>query len=145
MQYTNASNPRWAGADGSAIDLVVTFEGLGEVPFLATAGDIEEHGRDLFARASAGEFGPIAPFEPAPEPVPAAVSKFQAQAALYAAGLLDDVEAAVSAADRFVQLAWQGATVFERTSPTIAALGAAIGLSDADLDDLFREAAKIRA
>ena len=80
-----------------------------------------------------------------PIAVPASVTAFQARAALLAAGLLDEVEAAVAAADRLTQTAWEYALRFERVSPTIAALAAALGLGDAELDDLFRAAAKISA
>lgn len=80
-----------------------------------------------------------------PGAVPASVSAFQARAALFAAGLLDDVEAAVAAADRLTRIAWESAQAFERGSPTIATLAAALGLSDEQLDDLFRAAAEIRA
>lgn len=72
-------------------------------------------------------------------------SRFQARAAIHLAGLTDDVEAAVTAADPLVQIAWADATEFYRASPTIAALAAAIGLTDADVDDLFRTAMTITA
>lgn len=79
-------------------------------------------------------------------PVPQEVSRFQARAALMAAGLLDAADAAVAASgDAFLQLAWKEATAFPRTSPGIAALAPALGLTDADLDDLFRAAAVISA
>ena len=88
-------------------------------------------------------------FLPAVDPsefVPNDVSRFQARAALHIAGLLDDVEAAVAAApDPLVRIAWADAQSFERSSPTIATLAAAIGLSDTQVDDLFIAAAKIRA
>lgn len=73
------------------------------------------------------------------------VSRFQARAALHNVGLLASVEAAVAAADPFVQIAWQDASEFRRGSPTIAALAAALGLTDVQLDDLFRAAALIEA
>lgn len=73
------------------------------------------------------------------------VSRFQARAALHNAGLLDDVEAAVAAADAFTKIAWADAVEFRRTSPTILTLAGAIGLNDAQLDDLFRAAAQIVA
>lgn len=76
-------------------------------------------------------------------PVPQEVSRFQALAALLHAGLLDDVETAVAGADRFTQIAWSNASTFARASPTIATLAAALGLSDAQVDDLFRAAALI--
>lgn len=82
----------------------------------------------------------------APQAVPQSVSMFQARTALRRAGLLAAVEAAVAAsADPEIQDAWEYATEFPRTSPTLAALAAQIGLTDAQVDDLFRVAATITA
>jgi hypothetical protein len=81
-----------------------------------------------------------------PAEVPHSVSRFQARAALHLAGLLPSVEAAIAASGNVVaQLAWADAVAFERTSPTIAAMAAALGLSAAEVDDLFRAAAGIAA
>ena len=43
------------------------------------------------------------------------------------------------------QIAWADAQVFERSSPTIASLASAIGLTEAQIDDLFRAAGEIVA
>lgn len=95
---------------------------------------------------SAQELGFAAANSIRTDSVPVSVSRFQARAALHVAGLLDAVEAAVAAApDPLVQIAWADAQSFERSSPTIATLAAAIGLSDTQVDDLFIAAAKIRA
>ena len=80
---------------------------------------------------------------PLPPTVPASVSPYQARQALNVAGLLDAVEAAVAAADRSVQIAWEYATTIERGSPFISAMKSAIGLTDQQLDDLFIAAAQI--
>lgn len=73
--------------------------------------------------------------------IPASVTPLQARRALLAAGKLAAVEAAVSAADQATQLAWQYAASFERASPFVASLATAVGLTDAQIDDLFRSAA----
>lgn len=86
---------------------------------------------------------PYAPPAPLAPPVPISVTPRQAQLALHAAGLLDDVEAAVDAADRPIQIAWRAATEYRRDDPVVAALGSAIGLSAAQVDDLFRVAATL--
>lgn len=79
-------------------------------------------------------------------PVPQEVTRFQARAALMAAGLLDAADQAVAASgDAFLQLAWKEAVGFPRNSPSIAALAPTLGLTEADVDDLFRAAAEIRA
>lgn len=79
-------------------------------------------------------------------PVPASVSRFQARTALHLSGLLAPVESAIAASGNVVaQLAWADAAAFERGSPTIAAMAGALGLTDAQIDDLFRAAAGIVA
>lgn len=71
------------------------------------------------------------------------VTRFQAKAALMQAGLLDDIEQAVSDSDDpMVKLAWQEAS-FVRLSPLISAIAVAIGLSDEQLDELFETAARV--
>lgn len=91
--------------------------------------------------------GDLVKVEPEPEtaPIPQSISRFQARAALLAADLLSDVEAAVAAADPFAQLAWAEAQEWRRDSPTLLALAHGIGLTDAEIDDLFVQAAAIRA
>ncbi len=70
MNIISARSPQWADKTQTAINLWVTFEVIGEVPFTARADDIEDHGRELYRRAFGttgqdGEFGPVADF-PAP-------------------------------------------------------------------------------
>lgn len=79
--------------------------------------------------------------------VPKVVSRFQARVALFLAGLLDDVEAMMAAPETpaLAKLAWADAQEFERASPTIAAMAGQIGLTDAQLDELFITAAGIKA
>lgn len=72
-------------------------------------------------------------------------SRFQARAALHAAGLLASVEAAVAQADEFTKIAWADAVEFRRNSPTIAGLAGAVGMTDTQIDDLFRAAMQVEA
>ena len=60
MRYTSISALTWANSSKSAILATVSFDDLGTVPFLASPDDVEPHGREIFARAVAGDFGPIA-------------------------------------------------------------------------------------
>lgn len=80
-----------------------------------------------------------------PDPVPQSVTRFQARAALFGAGLLDEADAAAKAAGGIALLAWQDAQVFDRNSPTINALAKGLGLTDAQVDALFITAAGISA
>ena len=86
----------------------------------------------------------VAPTAPAPV-IPQVVSRFQAKAALLAAGLLDDVEAAMAQASPVAQLAWSEAIEFRRDSTTVAAMASQLSLTDENLDDLFVAAAQITA
>lgn len=64
-----AKNPQWIDAEHTKIDLIVKFSHINdEVPFTADPNDCEAHGRDLFTRALAGEFGEVAEYVPPPPP-----------------------------------------------------------------------------
>ncbi len=73
MNIITATTPQWANAEQTAINLDVNFEGIGVIPFTASPTDPEAHGRELFARATAGEFGSIAPAPQPPAPTPAQI------------------------------------------------------------------------
>lgn len=61
MKWTRIRNPRWL--DETNIHAMVTFEGIGEVPFTANPHDVEAHGRAIYAAILSGEHGPIAPVD----------------------------------------------------------------------------------
>lgn len=62
MNYTTVENPTWS-KDGSMIDCVVDFVGLGKLPFSAHPNDLP-HSVEIYNRCVAGEFGPIADYVP---------------------------------------------------------------------------------
>ena len=76
-------------------------------------------------------------------PVPQQVTMRQARLALLSAGLLDDVEMVIAAAGREAQLEWEYAAVVDRSNPAVAIVQQQQALTDAQIDDLFREAAKL--
>ena len=76
-------------------------------------------------------------------PVPQQVTMRQARLALLSAGLLDDVEMVIAAAGRAAQLEWEYAAVVDRSNPAVAIVQQQNALTDAQIDDLFREAAKL--
>lgn len=84
------------------------------------------------------------PSEPA-STVPQRVTMRQARLALLAAGLLDDVEAAIAAlpspAKEAAKIEWEYSQEVHRTHGFVAQLGPALGLDDAALDALFVAAA----
>ena len=87
------------------------------------------------------------PYVPPPTPIPATVTRFQALATLAAGGWLDTVHVYIDALPRnnVQRLAFENATDWERTSPTVNAIAAMLGLSDAQVDDLFIAASQVSA
>jgi len=90
---------------------------------------------------AAGELT-IATYVPPPAPPVTQITMRQCRLQLLAADLLDDVDAAVAQADRAVQIEWEYATVVDRNSPLVSAIGASLGLDDAAIDQLFVDAAQ---
>jgi hypothetical protein len=75
-----AKDPKYNDNTGNSIDLIVKFyEFDREVPFAATSYDDMDYGRELHARAQAGEFGPVAPYVP---PIPTAEDNKQTAVSL---------------------------------------------------------------
>lgn len=69
------------------------------------------------------------------------VTPAQAKVALFNAGLLDRVDAALVGSYRPIQIYWEAASSFERSHPYIQGIAALLGLSDAEVDTLFAQAA----
>ena len=66
FEIKEAKNPRWDNAEKTFIICDVWFAGFDEfLSFGACLSDPEPHGRELFTRAAAGEFGPVADYVPA--------------------------------------------------------------------------------
>lgn len=74
-------------------------------------------------------------------PVPATVTRTQLRLALAARSLLETVDAAVTLTGDMELVERWGAASMERDSPHLAAMAAGLGLSAADVDDIFRQAA----
>ena len=68
ITYSDVKNVKWANYANTKIDMEVNFGHLGEeyVGFLAVPDDSEPHGVELFNRAVAGDFGPVAAYTPPP-------------------------------------------------------------------------------
>lgn len=77
--------PQWAGPSRDGINLMLTFEGAESIPYTARADDPEPGGADLFVRAQAGEFGPVAEYAQPSTPLADALRQIDADTdALYA-------------------------------------------------------------
>ena len=73
------------------------------------------------------------------------ISRRQAKQALFNAGLLSDVQPTIdnisdSTEREIMQMFWDDAQTFERTHPALVDLATQLGLTGAELDDLFLEA-----
>lgn len=79
--------------------------------------------------------------------IPASVTMRQARLALLAAGKLAQVEAAINSLPEpqksEAKIEWEYSAEVVRNKPFVQSLGAALGLSDDDLDSLFIEAVKL--
>ncbi len=80
---------------------------------------------------------------PQPLTVPLRVSPRRFRLALNSVGLREAVETAVAAADQNTRDAWEYALEFERNDPAIIGMATALGLSAAQIDDIFRQAATL--
>lgn len=153
MDIIDIGSARYIAPGNSAIMLSVRFEGEdGYSPFVARPTDQYGVGAELFQRAMAGEFGPIEPYTrpaPEPEPVPATVSRAQGKAALIQAGhwqrVLDYANSIADPTEKaLAQVALNDTTEWQRSSPFLNAAAAHLGLTQAQLDDLFRTASAIQ-
>ena len=150
-----ATQPVWADAAHTRIDLVVDHPQFGSIPFTAAADDVEAHGRDLHARAVAGEFGPIGAYEPPAPAVPAAISRRQCAAEMFARGLITGPEAVAMTAtatppalveamlaalpeteQTFARIDF-GAGTYARGNPLLNALMTGTGADQAEIDGFF--------
>ncbi len=75
--------------------------------------------------------------------VPEAVTPWQIRKALNALGLRAAVEAAVAAGPQDLKDGWEFATEVRRDDQLVVAMGAALGKSAKELDDLFALAATL--
>ncbi len=80
--------------------------------------------------------------------VPASVTRRQAKQALLLNDLLGNVQPAIDAIPdptqrAMIQIEWDDSQEFERNRPALIALGSALGLTSAQLDDLFIGAAQL--
>ena len=87
------------------------------------------------------------PPPPAPPYVPEQVTMRQARLALLGAGLLSSVDAAIaslpSPQKEAAQIEWEYAAVVQRNSGLVPAMAQALGMSEAQIDELFITAAAL--
>lgn len=62
--YTTVINPRWGNPEHTVINCEVNFDFLPEemVNFTASPTDVESYSQEIYARAIAGDFGPVSEY-----------------------------------------------------------------------------------
>lgn len=126
-QYTNSNNTS------------IRWDINGVTSFVPVAPGNSDYAR-IQELVATGELV-IVPYVPPPPAPVMQVTMRQARLALLAAGLLDAVELAVTGADRAVQIEWEYATVVDRDSPLVKAIGSGLGMDAEAIDGLFADAA----
>jgi hypothetical protein len=106
------------------------------------ASTVERYGFDLsdFADALPPE---LPQYTPPPSKVPTVITMRQARLALLGAGLLDTVNAGISAMPQAAQIEWEYAQEVRRDNALISTLAGALGLDEAALDALFEAGAAL--
>lgn len=119
-----------------------------DINALHLIGDVQYPAGWFYDQGNRDAFDVVAVAEEASAPavlVPQQVTMRQARLALLAAGLLSQVDAAIDALPSpnkdAARIEWDYSATVERTWPLVAMLGAALGLDDTALDDLFITAA----
>lgn len=117
-----------------------------DVSFPAAITDVSLSAHGIYPLTEGHDFGAVAQaalLDSLVLPVPTTLTIRQAKLVLLAAGLLDDVDAAVAGADRATQIEWEFSTEVRRDWPTLVAMATALGMSDSQLDDLFVAGAQL--
>ena len=145
MQIKNVKTPQWANAEHTMLDVMLETDVFGEIPFSASPDDVEAHGREIFADAVAGKFGPIAEYIPpvVPVVVPQEISKAQGIATLMDNGYWQEVNTYLTTqAPPETLTLFNAVTVFNRASPLLLQMQAMLGIPDAEVDQMFIDGAK---
>lgn len=141
----NARNPKHNAV--GTIDLEIDHPVYGWIPFTASPDDTEPLGKELYAKAIAGDYGDIQPYvepEPLPPVIPSVVTMRQARLALLQAGLLSLVESAIASMESpAAQIEWDYSQEVNREQPLVKQLAEALNLTSDQLDNLFLEASKL--
>ncbi|MCV9909910.1 hypothetical protein OIV19_20125 [Brucella sp. HL-2] len=145
LTILEAKNPRWASADQTYLDVDVMFEGyeaFGLAPFTTCATADTEHGLELWLKANAGEYGPIAAYVPQPIIFPNLTAR-QLRLGLNSLGKLAAVDTAINQlpepAKSEAKIEWEFASTFRRDHPLILQIATILGLNDEQVDAVWME------
>lgn len=138
---TNSIEATWLNADG----VQVKCHSYADVQMQMLRDDaqalgtpLDEH-ESLIALVESG----IVPYVPPPPTIPQSVAMRQARLALLAAGLLDSVETAIAGAGPAAKIEWEYAQEVQRAAGLVPAMATALGMTEAQIDALFVQAATL--
>ena len=143
IRYTNAAAIEATWVDEN--DVVIKCQAYSNAQMDMLRADL---GADLGADAAQYESliaeveATYSPSPPQPIRVPQQVTMRQARLELLSRDLLDDVDAVIAVAGRAAQIEWEYASTVARDNLVIAVVQQQQGMTDEQIDDLFREAAK---
>lgn len=156
LTIESVSNLRWVDAAHQALTADVKFAEFDEPhPFGTSMHGIRqyEHETEFWDTAAAGGYGPIAPYQaPTDEELRASMHPLTARqfrlglvnAGISPSTVTATIAAMPSGADRDkAQIEWEYATTFNRMHPLIATVGAALGLSDVQIDAMWVSAIEL--
>ena len=158
IDNTDPENPVITELDGFFVNSTEKLAGLDDylvtpaVPKVVFSGvqtyhyrfDSEQEAKTLLNYdAEEGTYNPE--FEPALQPVPAEVTRRQALTVIKMAGLKGTIDTAIeSITDDTQRVAaetyWQESLHFDRDNPLLNSLAEAVGITQEQLDNMFREA-----
>jgi hypothetical protein len=138
------------------IDCEIEHPDFGWIPFTADPNDVEPHGRDIYAAAL--QMGPAAyvPPPPAPEPVPHSITFAQLLIGLVAEQWMSEADgdgwlsgtlpapvlAVIGSLPESQRFAARARALrpseVQRADPLLAAMGVAVGKTEAEIDTFFR-------
>ena len=141
IRYTNAAALEATWVDEN--DVVIKCQAYSHHPsqmamLRADLGSDAAQYESLIAEVEAT----YSPSPPRPIRVPQQVTMRQARLELLSRDLLDDVDAVIAVAGRAARIEWEYASTVDRDNPVIAVVQQQKGMTDEQIDDLFREAAK---
>ncbi|MBO1025484.1 hypothetical protein IPU75_12240 [Ochrobactrum sp. SD129] len=136
-------NPRWKNPEHTILDVDVLFEELspiGFIPFSTHDFADTEHGIEIWEKATSGEYGNIAEYEPPDVEVVRAnmpiLSRRQFWLGANSLGLSKaDVMAAVD--DPIILIEIEEATEFHRTYESVVMLSEVLGITPEQIDDVW--------
>lgn len=139
----NISNIKWSNSGHTVITCNADHPEYGNIPISVTADYDTQFGRDVFTAALSGSFGPIAEYSAPAPTVPERIEALNGLLVLDQAGLSSAYTAWANAPERtFAQRAFiDKAMTWRRDDPTLNAAATDLGLSSAQVDALFIQAA----